>query len=107
MTYHKDFVYFTDRFQLEIVEELEPKPGIAPSPAHLAKVIETMKTKGAHVILVQPFQNRKTAETVARQTGAVVLDMPEQPGARKDTPSYFDMMDYLVTTLATALGAQK
>jgi ABC-type Zn uptake system ZnuABC Zn-binding protein ZnuA len=107
VTYHKDFVYLAERFKLDIVEELEPKPGIAPSPAHLAKVIETMKAKSAHVILVQPYQNRKTAETVARQTGAVVLDVPQQPGARKDTPTYFDMMDYLVTTLATALGAQK
>jgi zinc/manganese transport system substrate-binding protein len=107
VTYHKDFVYLAERFKLDIVEELEPKPGIAPSPAHLAKVIETMKAKSARVILVQPYQNRKTAETVARQTGAVVLDVPQQPGARKDTQTYFDMMDYLVTTLATALGAQK
>jgi len=107
VTYHKDFVYLAERFKLEIVEELEPKPGIAPSPSHLAKVIETMNAKGARVILVQPYQNRKTAETVARQTFAVVLDVPQQPGARNDTQTYFDMMDYLVTTLATALGAQK
>ena len=86
VTYHKDFVYFASRFGLTIVEELEPKPGIAPSPSHLAKVIGTMKSQGAHVILVQPYQNRKTAETVARQTGATVLDMPEQPGARPNTP---------------------
>jgi zinc/manganese transport system substrate-binding protein len=107
VTYHKDFVYFAERFNLQIVETLEPKPGIAPSPAHLAKVIEAMKAASAHVILVQPYQNRKTAETVARQTGAVVVDTPQQPGARPDTPTYFDMMDRLVTTLATALGGQK
>ena len=107
VTYHKDFPYLAERFHLEVVENLEPKPGIAPSPAHLAKVIQTMKATGAHVILVQPFQNRKTAETVARQTGAIVVDMPQQPGAKADTQTYFTMMDNLVTTLATALGAQK
>ena len=32
VTYHKDFVYLAERFNLEIVETLEPKPGIAPSP---------------------------------------------------------------------------
>jgi zinc/manganese transport system substrate-binding protein len=107
VTYHKDFVYFADRFGLNIVEELEPKPGIAPSPAHLAKVIGTMKSNGVKVILVQPFQNRKTAETVARQTDATVLDMPEQPGAAKNTDTYVAMMDNLVGTLAKALGEGK
>jgi zinc/manganese transport system substrate-binding protein len=103
VTYHKDFVYFAERFNLEIVETLEPKPGIAPSPAHLAQVIGTMQARKARVILVQPFQNRKTAETVARQTNAVVLDMPQQPGAMKNVTTYFELMDYLVETLATGL----
>jgi zinc/manganese transport system substrate-binding protein len=107
VTYHKDFVYLADRFGLTIVDELEPKPGIAPSPAHLAQVIGKMKTTNAKVILVQPFQNRKTAETVARQTGATVLDVPQQPGAAPNTDTYFDMMDHLVNTLAGGLGAQK
>ncbi len=107
VTYHKDFVYLAQRFGLNIVDELEAKPGIAPSPAHLAEVIGKMKSTNAKVILVQPFQNRKTAETVARQTGATVLDVPQQPGAVANTASYFDMMDHLVATLAGALGAKK
>ena len=107
VTYHKDFVYLAQRFGLTIVDELEPKPGIAPSPAHLAQVIGKMKSTNAKVILVQPFQNRKTAETVARQTGAAVLDVPQQPGAVPNTTTYFDMMDNLVKTLVGGLGAQK
>jgi ABC-type Zn uptake system ZnuABC Zn-binding protein ZnuA len=107
VTYHKDFIYLADRFGLTIVDELEPKPGIAPSPSHLAEVIIKMKATNAKVILVQPFQNRRTAETVARQTGAEVLDVPQQPGAAPNTTSYFDLMDNLVHTLAAGLGAQK
>lgn len=106
VTYHKDFVYLAERFDLEIVETLEPKPGIAPSPAHLAKVVSTMKAKNAHVILVQPYQNRKTAETVARQTNAIVLDVAQQPGAVPGTTTYFDLMDHLVDTLAAGLEAK-
>ncbi len=107
VTYHKDFGYLAERFGLNIVETLEPKPGIAPSPAHLAQVIGKMKATNAKVILVQPFQNRRTAETVARQTGAVVLDIPQQPGARSNTTSYFDLMDNLVNTLAGAFRTLK
>jgi len=107
VTYHKDFVYFAARFNLEIVETLEPKPGIAPSPAHLVQVISTMQARKTRVILVQPYQNRKTAETVARQTNAVVLDMPQQPGAIRNTTTYFELMDHLVQTLAAALGGKQ
>ena len=107
VTYHKDFVYFASRFGLNIVDELEPKPGIAPSPAHLAQVIGKMRSSNAKLVLVQPFQNRKTAETVARQTNAVVLDTPEQPGAAANTASYFDMMDNLVGTLANGFRTSK
>jgi len=107
VTYHRDFIYFAQRFGLSIVDELEPKPGIAPSPAHLAQVIGEMKRNNVKVILVQPFQNRKTAETVARQTGATVVDAPQQPGAAGNTASYFDNMDNLVRSIAGALGGSK
>ena len=107
VTYHNDFVYLAGRFGLDVVGTLEPKPGIAPSPAHLAQVIGRMKSTNAKVILVQPYQSRRTAETVARQTGAVVLDVSQQPGGRDNTTTYFDMMDNLVNTLARALGPLK
>ena len=107
VTYHKDFVYLAERFKLQVVETLEPKPGIAPSAAHLTKVISAMKATGARVILVQPYQNRKTAETVARQTSGMVLDIGQQPGAIKGTETYFTLMDYMVRKLATALGETK
>jgi len=107
VTYHRDFIYFAQRFGLSIVDELEPKPGIAPSPAHLAQVIGEMKRDNVKVILVQPFQNRKTAETVARQTVASVIDAPQQPGAARNTSSYFDNMDNLVHAIADELGEKK
>src|SRR6185503_3147279 len=56
VTYHKDFTYLADRFGLDVVATLEEKPGIAPSPAHIAEVIQTMKSQNAKVILVQPYQ---------------------------------------------------
>ena len=103
VTYHKDFVYLAARFNLIIIETLEPKPGIAPSPSHLAKVITRMRAEKARVIIVQPYQNRKTAETVSRQTNAVVLDISQQPGAIKNTDTYVDLMDSLVRTLVKGL----
>ena len=107
VTYHNDFVYFAERFNLTIIETLEPKPGIAPSSRHLAEVIEKMKAENARVILVQPYQNRKTAETVARQIDGAVLDVSQQPGAVKNTDTYVELMDTLVRTLVAGLQVKK
>jgi zinc/manganese transport system substrate-binding protein len=107
VTYHSDFAYLARSYGLDVVAALEPKPGIAPSPAHIAEVIGTMKSSGAKVILVQPFQNRRTAETVARQTEAAVVMLPHQPGVSPGTDGWFALMDHTISTLAAALGAAR
>lgn len=99
VTYHNYWIYFGHRFGFPMELFLEPKPGIPPTPAHLAQVITRMKEKILRVVTVQPYQNRRTAETVAARTGAVVLDWPSFPGG-KGTESYIDWMDYLVKSTA-------
>ena len=108
VAYHNSWVYFARRFGLTIDLFLEPKPGIPPSPAHLASVITKMKASQARVIIVDPYLNRRTAETVARSTGAVVVDVAQFPGGVKGTEGgYIALMDHLVNSLAAALGGKK
>ena len=108
VAYHNSWVYFARRFGLTIDLFLEPKPGIPPSPAHLASVIAKMKASQARVIIVDPYLNRRTAETVARSTGAVVVDVAQFPGGVKGTEGgYIALMDHLVNSLAAALGGKK
>jgi zinc/manganese transport system substrate-binding protein len=105
VAYHNSWIYFADRFGLKIELFLEPKPGIPPSPAHLAEVITQMKQEQARVIIVDPYLNRKTAETVARSTDAKVVDVAQFPGGVKGTDGgYIALMDYLVNSLAKALA---
>lgn len=108
VAYHNSWPYFARRFGLKLELFLEPKPGIPPSASHLAAVIAQMKQRNARVILVEPYLNRRTAETVARDTGAVVVEVSQFPGGVKGTESgYIALMDYLVNTLARALEATK
>jgi len=95
VTYHNYWIYFGQRFSWPMDLFLEPKPGIPPTPAHLASVITKMKAGNLKLVTVQPYQNRKTAETVASHTGASVLDWPSFPGG-KGTEGYLEWMDYLV-----------
>ena len=104
VTYHNTWRYFADRFGLVSDLFLEPKPGIPPSPPHLAKVIETMQSRGIKVMLVEPFQSRKTAETVASHTGARVVDVAQFPGALPSTDDYLSLMDAVVKAVAAAFA---
>ncbi len=102
--YHDSWPYFGERFGLKMDVFLEPKPGIPPTPAHLAQVITKMKADKIGVIVVQPYQNRKTAETVANHTDALVVDFPHFPTAGQ---SYADWIDGLVKSLVKAFEAKK
>lgn len=103
VAYHDSWVYFAHRFGLNIDTFLEPKPGIPPSPSHLAEVIEKMKAQKIKAIIVEPFHDRKIAEKVASSTGAKVVDFAQYPGALPNTDSYVKLMDRLVASLTAAL----
>ena len=103
--YHNSWLYFGERFGLNIDLFLEPKPGVPPTPTHLAEVITKMKADKVHVIIVDPYLNRRTAETVAAKTDATVVDVTQFPGGVKGTEGgYIPLMDYLVNAIAAALA---
>jgi zinc/manganese transport system substrate-binding protein len=107
VAYHNSWLYFADCFGLKIDLFLEPKPGVPPTPRHLAEIILKMKEDHLHVILVDPYLNRRTAETVAARTGATVVDVTQFPGGVKGTEGgYISLVDYLVNALATALAVK-
>lgn len=103
VAYHDSWPYFAHRFGLVSEIFLEPKPGIPPSPSHLAKVIGEMKAAHVKAILVEPFHNRKIAEKVASSTGAHIADVAQFPGALPNTDSYVAFMDTVVARVAAAL----
>jgi len=107
VSYHNSWLYFANRFGLKTELFVEPKPGIPPSPSHLAELMAKMKSRGVKVIIVDPYLNRKSAETVARGTGGTVVDVAQFPGAIKGTDGdYIALMDHLVKTIADALKGQ-
>lgn len=101
--YHESWLYFARRFGFNLEIFLEPKPGIPPSPSHLAEVIAQMKTQHVKAVLVEPFQNRKIAEKVASSTGAHVVDAAQFPGAFPGAETYSAHMDALIGRIAAAL----
>ena len=103
VSYHKDREYFARRFGLRIIGYMEPKPGIAPSPAHLASLITLMQAENCRLIVKAPFYPENLTRLVVERTGAQVLVLPESPGGVDGTEDYFSFMDYCVQQVAGAL----
>jgi ABC-type Zn uptake system ZnuABC Zn-binding protein ZnuA len=104
VTYHKDFDYFAARFGLDVIDTLEPKPGIPPSPTHLTELIPKMKAQGVRLIIAEPNRERQNPEFVASNTGARVLLLPIMPGTEHGA-DYIGLIDYNVGQVADALKA--
>src|SRR4029450_9118538 len=72
VTYHRSFPNFADRFGLDIIGYVEPRPGIPPTPQHTLDVITEMKRQNVKVVLVEPYFDLKTPVSIGRATGAEV-----------------------------------
>jgi ABC-type Zn uptake system ZnuABC Zn-binding protein ZnuA len=105
ITYHRSWVYFTNRFGLEVVAELEPKPGIPPSPGHLAEVIERARSAGAALLLMEPFYERKGPEFVASRTGIRVVEAANSVGGQPEATDYVAMLDNVVQKAKAVLAS--
>lgn len=104
VSYHKDWIYFARLYGLIPAGEIEPKPGIPPTPAHTAKLIAIMKAEGVRLLLTDPWYEKRTAESIAAQTGAKLLAMALYPGAAPDTGDFFSWNEHNVRLVSSALA---
>ncbi|MCC7242843.1 MAG: zinc ABC transporter substrate-binding protein [Acidobacteria bacterium] len=108
VTYHRSWPNFTERFGLDVIGYVEPKPGIPPSPSHTLELMVEMKRQQAKVILVEPYFDTKTPDAIARDVGGKVLVLSPSVGGARDATDYIALFDYdinlLTTTFKQVLG---
>jgi zinc/manganese transport system substrate-binding protein len=103
VTYHRSFPNFAERFGLDIVGYVEPKPGIPPSPQHTLDLINEMKRQNVKIMLIEPYFELKTPNAIGHDTGAQVLVMPPSVGGVKEITDYFKLFDYDINLLVDAI----
>jgi ABC-type Zn uptake system ZnuABC Zn-binding protein ZnuA len=104
VTYHRSWANLVDRFGLNVVGYIEPKPGIPPPPRHIVDLIAEMRTQQIKVILVEPYFDLRTPESIARETGGSVLVLPPSVGGVTGVGDYIALFDYIVNQLSSALA---
>ena len=103
VAWHTSWRYFAEYNGMDIVGFMEPKPGVPPSPSHLAELMQTMKQKKARAITMEPFYDKKIGDLVSGQTGAKLLILPTSVGGIKGIDDYFQLITYDLTQLANAV----
>lgn len=103
VTYHRSWPNFAERFGLEVIGYVEPKPGIPPSPSHTLELMQEMKRQNVKIVLVEPYFDLKTPNSIARETGAKVLVMPPSVGGEKEITDYITLFDYDIKLLVDAI----
>ena len=107
ITYHRSWPNFVERFGLVVVDYVEPKPGIPPSPAHTLELITGMKRDNIKLILVEPYFDLRTPDSVARGAGGSVAVLMPSVGGVKEITDYFKLFDYDINLLTTTFAKVK
>jgi len=104
VAYHNSWPYFARRFRLDVIGFIEPKPGVAPSPAQLARLIATGKKSNVRAVIHEPYEPEDASRFVAQKLGVPFVLLATSVGSLPDAKDYFGLFDHNIATLARALG---
>jgi len=102
VAYHKNWSYFSELFGLDIVDYMEPKPGIPPTPGHVAAVIAKMRELNIKVMLAANYFDVGRVNKVAERVNARAVIVALAPGGEKAIPTFLDQFDVWIDRLVAA-----
>ena len=102
VAYHNSWPYFARRFRLDFIGFIEVKPGVPPSPSHLAGIVRTMKARGVRIVVREPHEPKRDVEFVAGKAGASVVTLAASVGALPQATDYISLFDANVEALKSA-----
>jgi len=106
IAYHNSWPYFARRFRLDFASFLEIKPGVPPSPSHLAGIIQTMRARGARIVVREPHEPERDVAFVAQKTGASVVVLAASVGGLPAARDYLSLFETNVGALVDAADAR-
>jgi zinc/manganese transport system substrate-binding protein len=103
--YHKNWAYFSARFQVGCDIYIEPKPGIPPTPSHLQEVIGYIEAENVPVLLAANYYSHQQVDRVSSRTGARAVIVPLEVHGAEDVDDYFQLVDTWITRMSEAFLA--
>jgi zinc/manganese transport system substrate-binding protein len=106
VSYHPDLIYFAERFGMIPFGTIEIRAGVDPTPGHIAELRESMRQNKVEIVVRELHYPAGLAETIARQTGAKLVELPAMAGGMPETKDYISFIDYNVRTMVKAVTAR-
>jgi len=103
IAYHKNWAYFADQFGLKVVEYIEPKPGIPPTPKHVQKITNLIKDMNIDLMLVASYFEKRKPQTISQKTGIEALFLPLSVDAIPEVSDNFKLIDYWIEKINQAV----
>jgi zinc/manganese transport system substrate-binding protein len=104
VSYHKSWGYFAQTYGLDVVGEIELAPGVAPTPAHLAKLVRLIESEKVALIIKEHYYSDRYPRFLEEKTGVAVVTLPNMSGGSPQTAKYFDFIEHNIKTVLSALG---
>jgi zinc/manganese transport system substrate-binding protein/zinc transport system substrate-binding protein len=102
VVYHNSWPYFARRFRLDLVDAIESKPGVPPSPSHLARMIQAMRARDVRIVIREPHEPERDMAFVAAKAGAQTVTLAASVGALPQAGDYIALFDANVAALKAA-----
>jgi ABC-type Zn uptake system ZnuABC Zn-binding protein ZnuA len=104
VAFHNSWPYFARRFNIEVVDFLEPKPGVPPTPTHIAALTERLRSGQVKAILVESYFDDRVPAMLSRTTGVPMVKVPVLVGAEAGVDDPLALFDTITMRLAQALA---
>lgn len=102
VAYHNSWPYFARRFRLDFIDFIEIKPGVPPSPSHLAGIVRSMRERGTRIVVREPHELERDVAFVANKAGAKVVTLAASVGALPATDDYISLFEVNIEALTSA-----
>ena len=107
VTYHRSWSYWARAFGCEVVDFVEPRPGIPPSPGHVASLAARLKQGDVRLILMEDFFDPRLPRKISADTGVPLAILPTSVGDVPAIRTYFDLFDHQLAAVEQALRGAK
>jgi ABC-type Zn uptake system ZnuABC Zn-binding protein ZnuA len=104
VAYHNSWPYFARRFRLDVIGFIETKPGVPPSPSHLADIVRDMRARGVRIVVREPHEPERDVAFVASRAGAQIVKLAASVGALPGADDYISLFDVNVAALVAAVS---
>ena len=106
-TYHKLWTYFINWSGFDEAGTIEPKPGIPPSPKHVAELIKIAENNDVKLVISSNYYPKKSGAQIAKTANIPFLSLPAQVGGEEGIDTYTDLIDTIVSRITSTINEQQ